>query len=130
LTQNRRILIVDDDKSVGEFVSSVCRGEGFGVTVTHSAEIGLKELEQEGYGLVITGIFMEGMGGMAMIQTIVATMPHIFILAISAGFGDMTSSKTLDAAKKNRRPCRTCQAGQRQRYPGLAGQIFRRLSPA
>lgn len=100
MTQNRRILIVDDDKSVGEFISSVCHGEGFGLTVTHPAELGLKELEQEGYGLVITGIFMEGTGGMAMIQTIVATMPHIFILAISAGFGDMTSSKTLDAAKK------------------------------
>jgi len=96
----QRILIVDDDKEDSEFIASVCRGAGFGVTITHSAEIGLTELEQEGYGLVITGIFMEGMGGMEMIQTVIAKMPTVFILAISAGFGEMTSAKTLKAATK------------------------------
>jgi DNA-binding response OmpR family regulator len=51
------------------------------------------------YGLVVTDIFMAGMGGIEGIQKMRALRPKVKILATSAGYSEMTSDAALKAAE-------------------------------
>jgi DNA-binding response OmpR family regulator len=100
MRRKQRVLVIDDDTSIGGFITTVLRSDDYDVTVTHRAELGLKGLAREGYQLVITDIFMDGMGGLELIEMVTAKLPNVRILAISGGFRNMTSEDTLDAAAK------------------------------
>lgn len=100
MRRKQRVLVIDDDTSIGGFIATVLRSDDYDVTVTHRAELGLKGLAREGYQLVITDIFMDGMGGLELIEMVTAKLPNVRILAISGGFRNMTSEDTLDAAAK------------------------------
>ena len=100
MRRKQRVLVIDDDTSIGGFIATVLRGDDYDVTVTHRAELGLKGLAREGYQLVITDIFMDGMEGLELIEMVTAKLPNVRILAISGGFRNMTSEDTLDAAAK------------------------------
>lgn len=100
MKRNKRILIIDDDPAISGFIATVLRAEDFEVTIAHTAEHGLEGLLLEGYHLVITDIFMDGMGGLELIEVIAEKMSGVRILAISGGFRNMGSDDTLKAAAK------------------------------
>ncbi len=94
------VLVIDDEKSHASLVSRVFKKNGYDVAVAHSAEDGLAQLEDGDFGLIITDIFMEGIGGIAGIEKIRASSPDVMIIAMSAGYSDMSAQEALATAKE------------------------------
>ncbi len=97
-TSPLNVLVIDDDESHASLVSRVVRKNGYVVSVAHSAEDGIAKFEEQGFDLVITDIFMEGMGGIAGIDNIRKAHPDVLIIAMSAGYSDMSATAALDFA--------------------------------
>ena len=96
----KNILIVDDDELVAEFISALLMHAGYRSTIADSAENALIGFAETGYDLVLTDIFMDGMGGIEGVKKMRAQAPDIPIVAMSAGYKEMEPEKALKAAKK------------------------------
>ena len=95
-----RILIVDDDTSILELSVRALRRSQFDIVMADRMEEALAGFGTDAYDLVITDIFMPGLGGIEGIRRMRETWPEVKILAISAGFAEMSSASALDAARK------------------------------
>ncbi len=94
------VLIIDDEESHASLVSRVFRKNGYNVAVAHSAEDGLTMFEGRDFNLVITDIFMAGIGGIAGIGRIRASHPDVMIIAMSAGYSNMSAQQALATAQE------------------------------
>jgi CheY-like chemotaxis protein len=65
-----RILVVDDDPDVTEFLSNVLRGEGYEVVCAGSGREALDKIKEGGIALVLLDIAMPEMDGWEVCQTI------------------------------------------------------------
>ncbi len=63
-----KILIVDDERDIGEILEFNLANEGYEVEVAHSAEEGLKKLNDGGYALILLDVMMGGMSGYKMAE--------------------------------------------------------------
>ncbi len=99
-TPSLNVLVIDDEESHASLVSRVFRKNGYDVAVAHNAEDGLAKFEGQGFDLVITDIFMEGIGGLKGIDRIRETHPDVLIIAMSAGYSDMSAKAALDSARE------------------------------
>ncbi len=99
-TSPLNVLIIDDEESHASLVSRVFRKNGYEIAVVHSAEDGLAKFEGRDFDLVITDIFMEGIGGIAGIDRIRASRPDVMIIAMSAGYSKMSAKEALATAQK------------------------------
>ncbi len=100
LTHQSRILIIDDEPGIIDLLSYALSNEGLQVVAVSNVEDGLAEFRQLAYHLVITDIFMSGMGGIEGIRAMRFVRPDIKILAISGGYSEMTPEDALLAASK------------------------------
>jgi len=73
---------------------------GYLAALSSSAEEAIKRLEKQQCDVVITDIFMPGMGGIEGIKAIRQIAPNVKIIAVSGGFSDMPSNDALLAAQK------------------------------
>ncbi|HXG21108.1 MAG TPA: sigma-54 dependent transcriptional regulator [Methylomirabilota bacterium] len=88
---NKRILVVDDDASVVDYLVEMLNEEEYiahGVTSPLEA---LAHLEREDYDLVITDIEMPGLRGLDLMEAIHARKPCQLVLLITA-FGSIDSA--------------------------------------
>jgi len=83
-----RILLIDDDQSVQEAVSTMLSMMGNQVTVASSGEEGLALCRAGEYDLVITDLGMPGMSGDEVIRTIKAEWPQKPVILLT-GWGTM-----------------------------------------
>jgi len=74
--------------------------KGYQTTIANSAENGLNGFLETGYDLVLSDIFMAGMGGIDGIKKMQALDPKVPIVAISAGYKSMDPENALKAARK------------------------------
>jgi DNA-binding response OmpR family regulator len=95
----RDVLVVEDDKDTVEIIARALSRQGFRVTMSLNMEDALTDFVRLDYGLVVTDIFMAGMGGIEGIQKMRALRPKVKILATSAGYSEMTSDAALKAAE-------------------------------
>jgi DNA-binding response OmpR family regulator len=95
----RNVLVVEDDKDTVEIIARALSRQGFRVTMSLNMEDALTDFVRLDYGLVVTDIFMAGMGGIEGIQKMRALRPKVKILATSAGYSEMTSDAALKAAE-------------------------------
>ena len=95
-----RILIVDDDTSILELSVRALRKSKFDIVMADRMEEALAGFGADSCDLVITDIFMPGLGGIEGIRKMREAWPEVKILAISAGFAEMSSASALDAARK------------------------------
>jgi len=79
----RRVLIIDDDKSVGEATRIVLEAEGFDVVLAEDGRAGLKALEAGCFDLAIVDLFMPGMDGLATAKGLHEINPGLPIVAMS-----------------------------------------------
>jgi len=100
LKSRQRILVVEDDESMAEFISTVLVHDGYRVASAHTVEVGLIDFRNVAYNLVIMDLFMDGMGGIEGISRLVEMNKKVPIIAISAGYKNMTPNEALAAAKK------------------------------
>jgi DNA-binding response OmpR family regulator len=94
------VLVIDDEESHASLISRVISKNGHHVDVVHRAEDGLAKFRDQNYDLVITDVFMEGMGGIKAITGIRQSWPGVPIIAISAGFSDMSAEAALKTARE------------------------------
>jgi two-component system response regulator PilR (NtrC family) len=78
------ILVVDDEKSMREFLEIMLTQEGYRVTLAENGERASKILEKEKFDLVITDIRMKGLDGIGVLKKAKAVSPDTVVVLISA----------------------------------------------
>ncbi|HAG51198.1 MAG: Fis family transcriptional regulator [Deltaproteobacteria bacterium GWC2_42_51] len=79
-----KILIVDDEKSIREFLEIMLKKEGYKVGSAVNAEEALKLFHNSNYELVISDIKMSGMDGVELLKKIKEINPETIVLMITA----------------------------------------------
>jgi len=80
----RKILIVDDEQSMREFLGILLEREGYAIETAESAEAALSHLEGSRYDLVISDIKMPGLDGISLLGRIKAGSPDTAVLMMTA----------------------------------------------
>ncbi|MFH1742855.1 MAG: response regulator, partial [bacterium] len=65
-----KLLVVDDEESIGKMLSRILSHEGYVCSAVQSAKEALAELEREDYSLVISDISMPEMNGVQLLELI------------------------------------------------------------
>jgi len=78
-----RVLVVDDEPKICQFLETLLRRDGHEVTTTLSGEEGLRRLRSGTYSLVITDLKMPGMDGFELISHIHELDDEIPIVVIT-----------------------------------------------
>ncbi|MFP4458346.1 MAG: sigma-54-dependent transcriptional regulator [Candidatus Zixiibacteriota bacterium] len=86
-----KILIVDDEKSMGEMLSIMLSRQNYEVSTRQSAEKALEAIQQQDFDLIITDIRMPDMDGLELIEQIRKDLPDIPIIVITA-YTSLTSA--------------------------------------
>ncbi len=79
-----KILIVDDDPSLREFLEIFLASEGYRVESSEDAETALKALEGGDIDCVLSDIKMPGMDGVSLLKEIKARWPKLPVILITA----------------------------------------------
>lgn len=79
----RRILVIDDDRSVRTAIKTLLEREGFEVVAVENGRAGLEALESTPFDVVIVDIFMPGMDGLETITAFHRRAPLVPIIAMS-----------------------------------------------
>src|SRR5467141_2496336 len=77
------ILVVDDEKSIGELLESTFRKEGHRVEVAHSVDAAKHKLESQIYDIIISDIRMPGAGGVELLKFAKEIAPGSFFILIT-----------------------------------------------
>src|SRR4030042_1755103 len=93
-----RILVVDDEKEIREFLSkALTRIAGYHVEMAGNGEEALKKIEQDKLDLILTDLRMPKMDGLRLITEIAKTKPEILTILMT-GYGTIDSA--LEAMKR------------------------------
>ena len=80
----KRILVVEDDASMGFFLSEAMSKEGYGVDVVTSGEEALERIGQDQFNLVILDLKLPSMDGMEVLANMKVTNPELVVIMITA----------------------------------------------
>ncbi len=79
-----RILVVDDELSMREFLSILLEREGYVVSVAGSAEDALRSMESALFDLVLSDVNMPGLSGIELLARIKEKSPETAVLMLTA----------------------------------------------
>lgn len=79
-----RVLVVDDDSSLREFLEIFLAKEGYKVASAASGKEAVKNVKNGGFSLVITDVRMPGMDGVELLKGIKAIDPGLPVVLITA----------------------------------------------
>jgi two-component system, NtrC family, response regulator AtoC len=80
----RRILVVDDESGVREFVAEALEADGYATHALPSAEAALEELGKRSYALLFTDLKMPGMGGLELLVRARELQPELEVIVLTA----------------------------------------------
>lgn len=96
-----RVLVIDDSRTVCRAVAGMLPDNKYIVQTAESFEEAITSHDIVAVDVVVTDIFMPGIGGIAAIKGIKTNWPEVKVLAMSGGFEkSMDSNKALAAATK------------------------------
>src|SRR5260370_6874903 len=78
------ILVVDDEKSIGELLEITFRKEGHRVEVVHSVEGAKRKLESQIFDIIISDVRMPGESGVDLLKFAKEIAPGSFFLLMTA----------------------------------------------
>lgn len=78
-----RVLVIDDDRSVGSAIESLLSRRGHEVVVVENGRVGTNAFETSNFELVMVDIFMPEMDGLETIQHFRHRNPKVPIIAMS-----------------------------------------------
>jgi DNA-binding NtrC family response regulator len=70
MADKARILVVDDEEGMCEFLHYLLEGEGYEVDVAHSGDQALTKVEEMAFDLILADIKMPGIDGLEMLRHI------------------------------------------------------------
>jgi len=79
-----RIMVIDDEKIVGDMSKMALEQEGYIVETFLNAEPALARLKEEKFDVVVTDYKMKGIDGMEALKRIKALYPEIKVIMITA----------------------------------------------
>jgi two-component system, NtrC family, response regulator AtoC len=97
MPNNRKILVVDDEKGVRHLLKAMLEKNGYETLCVGDAEKALEILSCEFFGLVITDLRLPGLSGEELLDRIKQTQPNIPVVVISA-YGN--TKNIVDVIKK------------------------------
>jgi DNA-binding NtrC family response regulator len=91
-----KILIVDDEESMCQFLSIMLRKEGFAVKAVTAGADALREMQREGFDVVITDIQMPKMDGIQVLSGIKAIDPTVPVIIMTAYASQKTAIEAVN----------------------------------
>ncbi len=88
---NARVLIVDDDRTMCEYLEAELRARAFTTHAETSADAAFERLTAEDFDVVVTDLRMRGTGGLELCARIVQNRPDVPVIAITA-FGSLETA--------------------------------------
>jgi DNA-binding NtrC family response regulator len=79
-----KLLVVDDEQSMAQFLGIVLRKEGYQVTTVHNGRDALEKVKTDNFDAVITDIKMPGMDGIQLLQGIKKLDPSMPVVIMTA----------------------------------------------
>src|SRR5512142_744857 len=79
-----RILVVEDERTLGAFIEQTLRAEGHAVTVTHDGESGEAAALTGDYALVLLDLTLPGKDGLEVLSSIRRRLPELPVIALTA----------------------------------------------
>ncbi len=86
-----KILVVDDEESLREFLEIMLKREGYDITTAENGEVALKHLAKTSYDVVITDLQMPKVHGMQVLSKAKEMDPELVVIVITA-FGSTESA--------------------------------------
>lgn len=80
----RKIMVIDDEKIVGDMAKLTLEQEGYAVETFLNAEPAMKRLQEKKFDVVVTDYQMEGIGGMEVLRTVKSLHPATRVIMLSA----------------------------------------------
>jgi two-component system nitrogen regulation response regulator NtrX len=80
---SKKILVIDDEKSILDSLAGILSDEGFMSVCVDSAEKGLEKLDAETFDLVLLDIWLPGMDGIETLKQIKGAYPELQVIMIS-----------------------------------------------
>ncbi len=81
---SNRIMIIDDEKIVGEMAKISLEQEGYEVETFLNAAPALERLKEQKFDLVVTDLKMKGIDGLEVLRTVKSLYPDIKVIMITA----------------------------------------------
>src|SRR5262245_803370 len=97
MTARGRILVVDDERSMQEFLEIFLRGEGYEVSTAGDVAAARALIEADDFDVLITDIQMPGGSGLDLLHAARDTSPDAMVIMITA----YASTETAIAAMKD-----------------------------
>ncbi len=92
-------LVIDDSTVVMHLTAQILSDNGYRVSTAQSMEEALANIDIAHVDLILSDIFMPGMGGLEGIKRIKAVWPKVKVVAMSAGLNErLTSERATSAA--------------------------------
>jgi DNA-binding NtrC family response regulator len=79
-----RIMIIDDEKIVGDMAKMALEKEGYIVETFTNADPALERLKNEGFDVVVTDFKMKGIDGMEVLRRVKKLYPKTKVIMITA----------------------------------------------
>lgn len=96
----KRVIIIDDDEFYAVLVAKIFGQRHWLPVVCHNMEDALKEIEALRVDLIVTDIFMPGIGGIAGIELLKTQAPGVPVIAMSGGWDKLSPKAAIKAAIK------------------------------
>lgn len=93
MSAKARILVVDDERGMCEFLRFLLQEEGYEVEVAHSGDQALAKVQQSRYQLILADIKMPGLDGLEMLRKLREADEETVVIV-------MTGYSSLDSAIK------------------------------
>src|SRR4029078_13477710 len=91
-----RILVVDDEESIREFLDIMLRKEGYEVTCAADGQKAIETLKKKNFDLIISDLQMPHVTGIELLKHVKETQPELLFM-LSTAFG--TTESAVEAMK-------------------------------
>lgn len=95
-----RVLVVDDERSMREFVSILLGKQGYSVDMAENGEAAMRRLDESSYDVVLTDLKMPGPSGLDVLEYVKRREPSTQVLLMTAY---ASASTALQAMKQGAR---------------------------
>jgi len=79
-----RILVVEDERSIADFIERGLRSEGYAVTSVHDGETAETEALTGDFGLVLLDVLLPGKNGLEVLKSIRGRQPELPVILLTA----------------------------------------------